>query len=355
MEVSMKLGRMSIATFNLFNLNEPGKPVYTDADGWSQDEYDKKIEWTAHNIRLLKPDVLGLQEVWHKDSVANALKKSGLESEYEMLVPGDATGKGIVCAALVRKDLRIGDPEWIVKFPDKFVLQSSGDDPQTPEISVKVKKFSRPVLHFTIKPRDEHEAVHVYVCHFKSKAPTKVFTEKWFKDEAAVYKKHQTNLGSAISTIRRAAEASALRFILTEQMKGTNTGVIVLGDVNDGQHSNTVNILTEQPKYLVGDSIGGGDNVLYTAQTLQEYRNTRDVYYTHIYQDIMESLDHILVSEQFYDNSRKRVWLFDGMTVSNDHLNHEDHKETGTNDHGIICATFKFRPIKVEAAQIVDA
>ena len=62
-------------------------------------------------------------------------------------------------------------------------------------------------------------------------------------------------------------------------MKGTVTPVLVLGDLNDGQHSNTLNILTEQPRYLVGESRGGVDTGLYTAQTLQEYRDTRDVYY----------------------------------------------------------------------------
>ena len=66
--------------------------------------------------------------------------------------------------------------------------------------------------------------------------------------------------------------------MLTEVMKGTVTPVIVLGDLNDGQHSNTINILSEQPRYLVGDSRGGGDIALYTAQTLQEYRDTRDVW-----------------------------------------------------------------------------
>jgi predicted extracellular nuclease len=152
------------------------------------------------------------------------------------------------------------------------------------------------------------------------------------------------SLGAAISTIRRTAEAAALRFMLSEQMKRTRTPVIVLGDINDGQHSNTTNILTEQPRYLVGDSLGGGDVSLYTAQTLQEYRSTRDVYYTHIFQDIMESLDHILVSEEFYDNSRQRIWMFDGMSVNNDHMNFDDHKATGTNDHGVICATFKYNP-----------
>ncbi len=117
--------------------------------------------------------------------------------------------------------------------------------------------------------------------------------------------------------------------------------------------SNTANILTEQPRYLVGASVGGGDAALYTVQTLQEYRNTRDVYYTHIYQDMMESLDHILVSQEFYDNSRKRVWLFDGMVVMNDHLNWDDHADSGTNDHGIVTARFEYRPMKAEARAIM--
>ncbi len=349
----MNLASLRIGTFNLYNLNEPGLPVYTDKDGWSQAEYDRKIVWTSRVIATLKPDVLGFQELWHANSLVRALEASGLEAEYDLVAPPDADGKRIVCAAIVRKGLLTGQPEWIVEFPDKFVLKSSGDDPQTPAISVNIKKFSRPVLHFTIKPRAKLDEAHVYVCHFKSKGPTKVFQEDWFKADRALYAKHSTGIGAAVSTIRRTAEAAALRFILSEQMKGSDKPVIVLGDVNDGQHSNTVNILTEQPRYLVGDSVGGGDTSLYTAQTLQEYRNTRDVYYTHIHQDIMESLDHILVSQEFYDNSKKRIWMFDGMVVSNDHLNFDDHKADGTNDHGIICASFKYRPIKAEAKAIV--
>ena len=122
--------------------------------------------------------------------------------------------------------------------------------------------------------------------------------------------------------------------------------MIVLGDINDGQHSNTLNILTGQPRYLVGDSAGGADTGLYTAQTLQEYRDTRDVYYTHVHEDLRESLDHVLVSEQFYDNSRKRRWLFDGLVINNDHLNTEDHKANGSGDHGVVQVHFKWRPVR---------
>jgi hypothetical protein len=69
----------------------------------------------------------------------------------------------------------------------------------------------------------------------------------------------------------------------------------------------------------------------------------------------MESLDHILVSEEFYDNSRRRLWMFDGMTVNNDHLSFEDHKASGTNDHGVVRAVFQYKPIRTEAREIVNA
>lgn len=340
----MERDRFSVCTFNLFNLNKPGLPIYTDKNGWTQSEYDGKINWVKFNIEVLRPDIFGFQELWHADALKQALDESNMKNDYDVVTPADATGKHIVSAALVRKGLLVGEPEWIVAFPRHFILKSAGDDPQTPLLSVNIKSFSRPVLRFEVKPRDDAPAIHFYVCHFKSKAPTQVFREDWFKENEALYKPHAAAVGAAISTIRRTAEAAALRFILTDRMKNTRAPVIVLGDINDGQHSNTVNILTEQPRFLVGDSRGGRDTALYTAQTLQEYRNTRDVYYTHIHQDIMESLDHILVSEEFYDYSRKRLWIFDGLTINNDHLNFEDHKERGTNDHGIVRATFKYKP-----------
>lgn len=346
----MKLRRLSIGTFNLFNLNEPGLPLY-GRDGWTEAQYAAKIDFTQRMIRLLRPDVFAFQELWHAASLRRALEASGLADDYDTIVPEDADGTGIVCAAIVRKGLLDGTPEWITSFPEHLRLHSSGDDPQTPEISVSIREFSRPVLHFRIVPRDDHDPVHVHVCHFKSKGATKVFKEDWYR--RAIHGPHADALGAAVSTIRRTAEAAALRMILTERMRGNDVPVIVLGDMNDGQHSNTANILTEQPRFLVGDSLGGGDTALYTAQTLQEYRNTRDVYYTYIHQDIMESLDHIMVSEQFYENSRKRLWLFDGMTVHNDHLNLDDHKEAGTSDHGVVCAAFEYKPIRAEAKKIV--
>lgn len=200
------------------------------------------------------------------------------------------------------------------------------------------------MLRFQIRPRQDEESIWVYVNHFKSKGPTSIYGEDWFEDE--LHAKHSKALGAAISTIRRTAESSALRILLTEQLKGNNIPAVIMGDMNDGQHSNTANILTEQPQYLVADSEGGGDLALYTTQTLQEYRDTRDVYYTYVHQGLRESLDHIFVTQELYDNSKKRKWLFTELIIMNDHLNFEDKKAAGTNDHGILKATFKYKPIK---------
>jgi endonuclease/exonuclease/phosphatase family metal-dependent hydrolase len=342
----MDLDHFSVATFNLYNFQLPGLPMHPGQKPWTQDEFRRKAVWVGNQLRDLAPDVVGLQELWHAEAMVEALSRANLDDDYDLLAT-PASGQGIVCAALVRKGLLRGEPTWINDFPRAVRLESSGDDPQTPEITVRLEGFSRPVLAFDIAIREAPPLTRFYVAHLKSKLPAQIYREDWYQADPETYKNHATALGSALSTIRRTAEATALRVLMTEQMKGTVTPVIVLGDLNDGQHSNTVNIMTEQPRYLVGDSRGGGDIALYTAQTLQEYRDTRDVYYTHVFEDLRESLDHVLVSEQFYDNSYRRLWVFDGLSINNDHLNDTDsatHRRKGTGDHGIVKVKFRYHP-----------
>jgi hypothetical protein len=337
---------ISFTTFNLLNLNEPGKKIYRDPDGWSQDIYDKKIAWTAHNLNLMKADVFGFQELWHEASLKAALDKAGLTSEYTPLVPDGHKGQKIICAGAVRKSILVGQPQWITDFPEGLKLDSKGDDSQAGDIKVKINTFSRPVLSFRVKPKADAPEINIFVCHFKSKNPTSIDNESWYKSDLALYKPHSKAIGAALSTIRRTAEAAAFRVYLNTMTKNTDLPVVVIGDLNDGQHSNTLNILTNQPDYLSTLSTGGGDTDLYSAQTLQQYRSETDVYYTSVYRDRRESLDHILFSQEFYDNSKKRIWAFDGMEIVNDHLNRDDHKVSGTNDHGIVRVRFRYMPVK---------
>lgn len=342
----MKLDRFSVATFNLYNLQLPGLAMNPGQRPWTDDEYARKIAWTGARLRSLDADIVGVQELWHRDALADAVAAAGMADAYDVLA-GPADGGRIICAGLVRRGLLVGEPEWVEDFPPATRLQSTTPfDPQAPGIYVSITRFARPVLHLSVALRDDRPATEVFVTHLKSKLPIRIDTESWYRSDPGLYKPHTTALGAALATIQRTVEATGLRVLLTGAMKGTVTPVIVLGDVNDGKHSNTVNILTEQPRYLVGESRGGADVGLYTAQTLQEYRDTRDVYYTHVHEDLRESLDHVLVSEQFYDHSRQRVWLFDGLTIVNDHLDHEDHRSAGSGDHGLVKVSFQYRPYR---------
>ena len=319
--------------------------MYRDTDGWSQEEYNRKLTFLTHILRDLAADVWGFQELWHANSLQQVLTSAGMDTDYTALVPPDHTGQRIVCAGAVRSDILVGTPEWIKDFPAMLRLESSGDDQQAEDLAVSLGSFSRPVLHFEVKPRANGKSIHVYVCHFKSKRPTDIYREGWYREHTEVYKPHKEGIGAAISTIRRTAEAAALRWYLTERMKDTDTPVVVLGDFNDGQFSNTLNILTGQPNYILsGLDKGGADNDLYESQRLQQYRSLSSVYYTHVHQNTRESLDHILVSQEFYDNSRRRIWAFKGLDIWNDYLNHDNHKETGSTDHGVVRATFEYRP-----------
>lgn len=334
---------ISFSSINLLNLQLPGRPVYTDRDGWPPDVYDRKIGFTAALLSRLDADLFGFQELWAPEALQQALDAAGMADSHVMLTPPGHAGTSITCAAAVRRDMLVGSPEWIVNFPPELVLRSSGDDPQQADISVSLDSFSRPVLHLQVQPDPRTPVIDAFICHFKSRRPTRIWTERaWYS--AASHSDHRTAMGYALSTIRRTAEATALRIMATKIMKRSNTPVVLIGEMNDGKASNTLNILTEQPRYLTTLATGGGDNAFYTAQVLQEYRSTRDVYYTHVYQQDRESLDHILVSEQFYDNSRRRLWRFDDMLVLNDHLNWDDHKDSGTNDLGAILARFRWKP-----------
>jgi predicted extracellular nuclease len=338
----MAKGDFSVTSFNLLNLNLPGRAMYRDTAGWSAEEYARKVAWTARMLRTARADLYGFQELWHPEALAAVLTEAGLAADYVAVTPPWLKGRHIACAAAVRRDMLVGEPEWIVEFPPDLVLQSRGDDPLNARISVTLKAFSRPVLHLRIRPRARAAEVHVFVCHFKSKGPTEVSGERWFKADPARYGPHQAAIGAALSTIRRTAEAAALRVLLTEVMKGTGAPVIVLGDLNDEQNSNTLNILTEQPALLGPLSTGGRDTALYSVQSLQEMQSLRDVYYTYIHQGAHGSLDHILVSEEFYASSRNRRWAFDRLDVWNDHLNGEEAATAeGSNDHGVVRAHFR--------------
>ena len=65
---------------------------------------------------------------------------------------------------------------------------------------------------------------------------------------------HQAAIGGALATIRRTAEAAALRGLLTKEMKGNNRPVVLMGDLNDTEHRVTNTLVTGEPSFRLFQS-----------------------------------------------------------------------------------------------------
>lgn len=334
----MARDRISFTTFNLLNFQEAGRPMNRGQTPWTPEQVEDKVRWSAEMLARSEADVIGFQELWSRAPLDAAMERAGLDATHDLLVRPGSTGGRIDCAAAVRRGLLASEPEWIEAFPPALRLESEGEDEQTPLLAVRIDAFSRPVLHFAVDGEGEHP-IDLYVCHLKSKRPTELWREGWFDRD--LHGVHQTALGSALSTIRRTAEAAALRVILTASMKGTAVPTVVMGDLNDGEGGPVLAIATEEPPFLWPQRRGGRDTALYSGQGMQQAQSQRDVYFTYIHEEVHSSLDHVLVSREFYSQSTTRVWALDGLDIWNDHLNMDGaERARGSNDHGVVRARF---------------
>ncbi|MEO1679949.1 MAG: endonuclease/exonuclease/phosphatase family protein [Pseudomonadota bacterium] len=357
---------LSFATFNLFNLQVPGGITYGTSSAIpdtpeGREEYQAKIDWTAAQLQRLDTEVIGFQELWAKEALVDAFTAAGLADEYD-LVARDSPGRGRPQVALaVRKD-RHGESQllpgadWEPNFPPDFRFDEIREtDGAAEEITITLGEFSRPVLKAQIQAEGrgpKPPVVTVYVAHLKSKGPARVS----FPDDLPTILATYPNIAkSALAHVRRVLEAGALRAMLDEVMVAEDedalSPVVVMGDLNDGTLSVTNELISDQPTYRVVEKSTAGrssNKGLYSAEQLQQLRSLRHVYYTYTFKNKLESLDHILVSEEFYDHSRKRQWSFREMEVFNDHVGRSEDKAAGAGDHGLVKAYFDWNPMPRE-------
>ncbi len=340
---------LSIATFNLKNLIEAGKSIYfSNKPVYSKKEYKSKVQWIGERLKEMDADIIGFQELWQVSALKDCFKAEGLEGEYDIIGRDAPNRFKVQVAFAVRKGLLRGSETWHENFPDdaKFIKRRSDDS--TYHMEVVIDNFSRPPLEIRVKPkRRGAPEMSLFCAHLKSKRPIELDKTERNKlpteDEVAI--------GTALANVRRSAEAAALRMLLNERMLGNDDPFIVLGDLNDDYLSVSTTIVTGDPSYKLYESsrVGArasksGDLGFYSTQMLKQYRSLRNVHYTHIYKNKLEVLDHILVSEQFYDHSPKRIWAYRDTQYWNDHL--DDHSNSNiTTDHGIVLARFDYKPL----------
>ena len=322
-------GDISFASFNLDNFQAAGKKVYRKTV--SQTAYNKKRDWTRRMILELDADVIAFQELWSKTCLDDVFNHSALD-DYELVYIKDganATWGGIAVALAVKSPWKVKTKSRIKNFPFKNIYKMDEQDDEDDEVDVKIHRFSRTVINAVLENNNSSNIpdVRVFAAHLKAKLPTNV---------KKVTAKHRDNIGTALSTIRRTAEAAALRWTLTNSMKG-NMPTVVIGDLNDDPRSNTLALITEQPSMTPRST--GGDKALYSSLQLQQLKSFRDVFYTHEFNRLKDTLDHVLVSEEFFESSNRAKWRHKDTRIWNDFV--EDGRDE-TSDHGIIKASFDF-------------
>ncbi|QBM27686.1 MULTISPECIES: endonuclease/exonuclease/phosphatase family protein [Hydrogenophaga] len=325
---------LTVASANVLNLAQPGRHFYDGQDPYSQNEFERKVEWLGERFRVLNADVLAVQEVWDEVALRAAIARSGLQYGT-VAVPGAENGpgqhgaQGTPRVGLVTR-LKVESLQSIADFPAAAVVQVPGLGPHT--------RFERPPLLATLRMKHGQE-IGVITAHLKSKRP------KFLQDASGKTLEDTEDptvqaLGSLRSLLMRAGEALALRLKVVELLHRTRLPLIVMGDFNDGPHSVTTQLIaaTSQVAY----DKGARDNALFSAWDVQgEAALRRDVAYSHIHQGYPEVLDQVLVSEEFVATSRAAIGDVRRVEVFNDHL-HEG-RDRSRSDHGFVRALLRLK------------
>ncbi|MBF2026995.1 MAG: endonuclease/exonuclease/phosphatase family protein [Oscillatoriales cyanobacterium C42_A2020_001] len=327
----MNSKNFKVGTFNVYNLVLPNV-VYYDNRQYSTEVFAKKKAWIAHQLNCMNADIVGFQEIFHVEALQQALEESKLYPNAKVVAPV-RTGEGPI-VALVSRFPVLRHRVYEV-FPAEAKLTIEG-------AAIPIHQFSRAVLAVDVALTSELECT-IFVVHLKSKHPI-------FPDDVDRNDPIEKAKGQARALIQRAGEAIALRVILMEFLKNRNYPVILMGDINDGGLAVTSQIMSGEPpfrKISFEQKQKNWDVLLYHVKDIQSRRSYGDYYYTHIHNGHYESLDHIMVSQEFVAENPHHIGRVGYVSVLNDHLLDDtlsdDDVKLWQSDHGQVIAAIELK------------
>ncbi|MEM7387476.1 MAG: endonuclease/exonuclease/phosphatase family protein [Verrucomicrobiota bacterium] len=300
----MAANTMRFASFNLYNLVLPGETYYEDRE-YSRADYDRKTDWIARQLDRMDAGVIGFQEVFHSAALLEAVHQSGM-TDAALWVKGDGGTYPVV--GLASRYPVLGEAESIASIPEAARFSLEAESPA-------IDSFSRPILRATIN-LPEIGPTRFYVVHLKSKRG------EYLEDESSDNHLHRAK-ASARALFRRTVEAVGLRQLLLEDLAGSNTPVVVLGDLNDEATAVTSSIVAgDQPWRFdpLEKKEPFFDRALYNVMDFQARRSLGVDQYTYIYNGYHQSLDHVFVSREFDAANPNHKAKVEYVRVFNDHL-----------------------------------
>jgi predicted extracellular nuclease len=330
----MTRNRFKVGTFNVYNLISANVAYYGNKK-YKPEVYDKKVQWIGAQLDRMNADLVGFQEVWQEKALQDAIDKSEYLQGSKIIV---AREMGNSPSVAIASKLPVINHQVIEAFPESAQLHIEGEE-------LALKRFSRPILCVQVELRKGIECTFV-VAHLKSKRPD--LAEGADKDDPLEEAK-----GKVRSLIRRAAESVALRSVLLDVLKDRTHPVIAVGDLNDDSQAVTTRLISGEPpwrKLSAARKVPIWDVLMHHVKDIQARKSYENFYYTHIYNGHYDSLDHILVSQEFADLNRDRIGVVEYVSVFNDHLIDEtlskEDVEPWQSDHGQVVASIELEKPK---------
>lgn len=310
---------LRFATFNVCNLALPGMKYYEDQIPYSADEYDAKIGWIAQQLDRMDADVIGLQEIFSQQALTDVLAKTQKYRNAQQLGfdPDPSADHLTPSVALISRLPVLAGATVFRELPHRLSITLPG-------VAHPVTHFTRPILHAQIQAPTGF-AIDVFVCHLKSKLPD-------YRNDLEDELPDQTGIAMLRSLIRRGTDALGLRHLLSDIKQVQRKPIVVMGDFNDVADAIPTQMVMGLGKY----PLNGVDDRLFESYRIQSRRDVlRDVGYTHIHDNSYETIDHILVSEEFNPGSPGALGEVIEVMYLNDHMT---FRQAYASDHGQVLA-----------------
>lgn len=285
----MAAAEIVVMTWNVENLFRPA----TDAAPDGKDTYERKLDYLAATIRAVAPDALAVQEVGSPEAAADL--RAALGDSWHVGVSAHGDDRGIRVAVLSPHGITVEAD--VVDFP-------AGALRAVPDVDHGVlARLGRGALRVHVDAPGA--GLRMLTTHLKSKLLTYPGNRRFPRSE------NERARGAGFATLRRTAEAVALRVHLNSAMATTAVGgqpavpTVLCGDLNDGVDAVTT-VLLEGPTDGDPNRPDKGDPVrLYNLGRLLPPQRA----YSRIFEGRGELIDHIMVSRDL----RLRVTAVDAL------------------------------------------
>jgi len=304
------------ATFNVCNLAPPGVKLYDNLLPTTLEEYEAKLDWTAHQVDLLDADVIGFQEIFSQATLKEVLARTRRYRDAFHLGfdPDPSAPRLTPSVALVSRLPISGAAQPMVEFPRGIELPMGSRD---------AARFTRAPLHAVVTVSPD-VVIDVVVVHLKSRRPD--YRTGDTSEDPALYA-----LACLRSLIRRGTEAAALRVLMTEMGRANRRPRVLLGDFNDVADSVTTSI-------VLGAGTPLGDRLYDASQVQRRADHAHHLGFSSVHEGHYSTIDHILVSEEFNGALPNAIGEVVDVIYLNDHL---DLARPEASDHGQVLARIR--------------